>query len=335
MDTATFDIPAALECRGITFDKFGAVVSRPLHKFFNVGEKEETQPHKLLGRTDIAAVFEKLDGSMIATAFVDGELLWRSKKSFNSEVVKLAKEHLARPENASISRFAHEVASQGLTAIFELTHPKARIVVAQDQPQLRLLHVRDNLSGAYVMLDRQHPVHDLIAEHAVPRFDGLTMPELMASLETMTDCEGYVVQFANGDMVKIKCPWYLRLHRSLTRLRERDIAELALAEKLDDLKSTLAEVGFDLTGVNEVETKLRNILATYLAEVDSLYEKNSHLSQKDFAILFKEHPLFGMLMQRYTGREIRFAEWYSRNHLKNDFSLRNLTNEAMTEAIEG
>ncbi len=55
MDAATFDTPAALECRGITFDKTGAVVSRPLHKFFNIGEREETQPHKLLSRTDIAA----------------------------------------------------------------------------------------------------------------------------------------------------------------------------------------------------------------------------------------------------------------------------------------
>ncbi|HTW70397.1 MAG TPA: RNA ligase [Acetobacteraceae bacterium] len=36
------------ECRGITFDaKTGAVIARKFHKFFNVGEREETLPHRI------------------------------------------------------------------------------------------------------------------------------------------------------------------------------------------------------------------------------------------------------------------------------------------------
>ena len=48
---------------------------------------------------------------------------------------------------------ATEIARQNMTAIFELTHPAARIIVAQDKPRLRLLHVRDNASGVYVKGD--------------------------------------------------------------------------------------------------------------------------------------------------------------------------------------
>ena len=35
------------ECRGLIFNREGELVSRPYHKFFNVGEKEETQLNKV------------------------------------------------------------------------------------------------------------------------------------------------------------------------------------------------------------------------------------------------------------------------------------------------
>lgn len=338
MDSNTFDTPESVECRGIAFDSSGYIISRPLHKFFNVGEKEWLAPKKLLDRRDIAAVFEKLDGSMIATAWVDGRLEWRSKKTFTSEVVRLTRKYLEDRDNPGLARFAEEVASQGMTAIFELTHPDASIVVAHDKPNLKLLHVRDNVTGAYVMLDPGHGVHDLVRRHNVPlapRFDGLGLPDLMASLEGMHNREGYVIQFANGDMVKVKCPWYLRLHRSLTFLRERDIALLALNEELDDVKSALVEMGVDLAGVNEVEARLKASLTITLDEVESVYERNRHLDRKEFAIANREHPLFGLLMSRYAGKEIVLQDWYRRNRLKEEFSLRALAGETLADAMDG
>lgn len=338
MDSSTFDSPEAIECRGIAFDASGEIVSRPLHKFFNVGEKEWLAPQKLLDRRDIAAVFEKLDGSMIATAWVDGALAWRSKKTFTSDVVRLTRKYLEDKDDPALSRFASEVAAEGMTAIFELTHPDARIVAPVHRPDLRLLHVRDNVTGAYVMLDPGHGVHELIRRYNVPmapRFDGLGLPDLFASLEGMHDREGYVIQFANGDMVKVKCPWYLRLHRSLTHLRERDIAVLALNEELDDVKGALAEAGVDLAGVNEVEARLKNSLACVLDEVERVYETGRRLDRKEFAIAHREHPLFGLIMSRYQGKELCLQEWYQRNRLKEEFSLRVLANETLAEALDG
>ncbi len=273
MDSKTFDSPEALECRGIAFDGAGRIVSRPLHKFFNIGEKEWLAPERLLARGDIAAIFEKLDGSMIATAWVAGELRWRSKKSFDSHVVKLASRFLDLPGNAPINAFARLAASNGMTASFELTHPEARIVVAQDRPALRLLHVRDNVTGRCVMLEPGHPVHQWIADHNVPlaeRFDG-PLTEALTSLAGMESREGYVIQFTNGDMVKVKSPWYLRLHRSITFLRERDIAWLALNEELDDVKGALVEAGIALTAVNAVEARLKSILTGLMDEIGVIH----------------------------------------------------------------
>jgi RNA ligase len=76
-DSNTFNVAEALECRGIAFDDNGQIVSRPLHKFFNAGEKEWLTPDRLLKREaagEVAAIFEKVDGSMIASAFFDGQL---------------------------------------------------------------------------------------------------------------------------------------------------------------------------------------------------------------------------------------------------------------------
>lgn len=338
MDKDTFDTPEALECRGICFDEDGAVVSRPLHKFFNVGEKAWLAPEQVKARTDIVDIYEKIDGSMLATCWVNGKLHWRSKQSFESEVVKLTRKFLAEPENAHIAAFAEEVAKSGMTAIFELTHPDARIIVAPDKPRLRLLHVRDNITGAYVLLEPSHAVHGIISKFDVPRVarvEGADVAEILSSLEGMKDKEGYVIQFANGDMAKIKCPWYSRLHDAVSFLRERDIAWLALENRLDDVKAALIELKIDLSKLNDVETRLKNALTSLIDEIEAVYEADKHLDRKDFAIKNKEHPLFGLVMLRYAGKQIDIADWYGRNRLRDEFSLKTLADDALAEALDG
>jgi RNA ligase len=337
MDSKTFDSPEARECRGAAFDEEGNLVSRPLHKFFNMGEKDYLTPEKLKERTDVAAVFDKLDGSMVATAWVKGDMVWRSKKSFDSDIVKLTNEFLADPENIGIEEFGYWCAFHGLTACFELTHPKAQIVVPQDKAQMRLLHVRDNLTGLYVMLSPDHWVHEAIEVLKVPVVPRHKMPmeQVIDSLETMEYAEGYVVQFMDGDMVKMKCPWYTRLHRSITFLRERDIAVLAVNEQLDDMKQHMREVGISLEKVEEVEARLKGILLGIESEIDALYQDDKHLDKKSFAMKNSKHPLFGMAMNRYNGVEFSLNEWYAKKRLKEDFGLTSLLEGAQAEAVEG
>lgn len=336
MDDETFSSPESLECRGIAFDEAGLVVSRPLHKFFNLGEKSWLSVDRLRHRK-VARVMEKLDGSMIATAWVEGKLAWRSKKAFSSDVVKLTEDFLAKPENGNLVEFAVEIARNGMTAIFELTHPEARIVVKHAKPELRLLHVRDNLTGEYVLLDEAHEVHTLVNTHAIPHVDAanLSLDEILDKLSDMRDQEGYVVQFADGDMVKIKCPWYLRLHRSITFLRERDIAALSLTEELDDVKAALVEAGIALDAVNEVEHRLKTRLLSLEDEVEDMVTAGNGLDRKGFALKHKEHPLFGLAMQRYLGKEADISGWYAKNKLRQEFGLRVLAEGAQAEAMEG
>jgi RNA ligase len=52
------------ECRGLIFDDEGRLISRPFHKFFNLGEKEETLPNNV-DVTELHHILDKMDGSMI------------------------------------------------------------------------------------------------------------------------------------------------------------------------------------------------------------------------------------------------------------------------------
>ena len=334
-DSNTFCTQESLECRGIAFDASGNVVSRPLHKFFNIGEKGITIDKLITQESNktIAAIFEKLDGSMISTAWVDNKLAWRSKKSFTSDVVLLTKEYLKT--NKNITEFSEYIASNNHTAIFELTHPSSRIVVEQNVPSLKLLHIRNNYSGEYVLLDQSHEFHDKIKEfniQTVKRYN-MSIHELVDSLTNMVNMEGYIVQFNDGDMVKIKCPWYLRLHKSISMLRERDIALLVINDDLDDVKSNLIEAGIDLSLVNEVETKVKNIFLLIENEIEHIYNLDKDLDRKSFAIKHKTNPLFKLLMDRYAGNESELKEWYLRNNFKTDFTLRVLVDGPVAELI--
>ena len=43
-DENTFDVPQAMECRGIKFNADGTVLARPFAKFFNYGERGTDLP---------------------------------------------------------------------------------------------------------------------------------------------------------------------------------------------------------------------------------------------------------------------------------------------------
>jgi RNA ligase len=60
-----YNMKVRRECRGLIFDtKTGQLLSRPYHKFFNAGEREETAINKI-NLYEPHVVLEKLDGSMI------------------------------------------------------------------------------------------------------------------------------------------------------------------------------------------------------------------------------------------------------------------------------
>lgn len=327
-DSDTFDTPMAREARGIVFDRDGNIAARPLHKFFNLGERPG-QPDP----TSAVRVMDKLDGSMIHTVWLDGQLFLKSKKSFNNKQVDMAWEWLRRPQNVHVMTWCEALASDGFTVIFELTSPGNRIVVSYGQTEMRVLHVRENETGAYFTRD------DLFAELVasdipllVNESGRLTTAQALEKLPAMEGAEGFVLQFEDGDMVKVKCPWYLQLHRTISFTRERDIAEAALEERLDDIKAALATMNIDLKAVEAIEREVKEVLIQTRDQVEGIAQQAARegVNRKEFALQNKAHAAFGLLMAAYIGQEVNYRDWFRKNVLKQAYSLDSLPGMPLT-----
>jgi RNA ligase len=296
----TFDDMFAREARGITFDADGNVIGRPLHKFFNVNEKEHTLAHKLTDSI-VTRLMDKRDGSMIHTVWLDGEVYFKSKKSFESDVAKAAMKWLHEDRNSMTLAFCRWVASNKMTAIFEWTSPAARIVLSYPDDDLQLLHVRDNTTGEYLdMIELRAIAEQAYGVQIVEPQKVLSFEQLLKLAETEEGIEGWVAQFENGDMVKVKTKWYMDRHHAMTFLRVRDIAKMVIAESLDDLKAKLHGDGIDITPILDIEHRVMSDLYYISDAIWSLYQELKDLTRKEAAEKFRTHEHFKQAMRIYT-----------------------------------
>lgn len=140
------------ELRGIIFDVNGDLISRPAHKFFNLGEREETQLH----RVDMSAphlVLDKLDGSFIRPFKTADGVLRVGTKMGETDVAALAAPFFERPEYRNLAEWCIE---RDMTPVFEFMSPKARIVVDYgDEDKLVLIFIRRNRCGTYIKYKRE------------------------------------------------------------------------------------------------------------------------------------------------------------------------------------
>lgn len=330
------------ECRGITFHENGKVASRTLHKFFNVGEREDTQPQNIQW-SKVARIMDKRDGSMITPVLLDTvfntedggtkTIPWpkcKTKKSFDTKEATLADEVIAKTPGGTawVSGLLHF----GYTPTFEITSPKYPIVLTYEKDELTLLHVRENVSGRYlseaelIALDSPFP----IVENIMEQFFGDGLPQRLVSwdklkvaAETRDKIEGWIIQFENGDMVKLKTAWYCELHHSVTFTRWRDIARTVVADKSDDLKGAFTLTGRSIEPIVFVENKIKDVIAMQqmLVEAAVAVGKAANMDAKAMALNLKGHELFGQIMRTFRGGEINWMEWYEKNRLDGDWSL--------------
>jgi RNA ligase len=319
-DNTTFDSPWARECRGITFDADGRLICRPLHKFFNLGENEESLPGKLPWN-ELSSVMEKVDGSMLTPYLWNGKLRWKTKKSAESDVAKLAEAYAqSRPE---IVRFCETTLAAGYTPIFEFTAPEARIVVAYPASQLTLLHVRHMYTGAYVPLHNpegglSRQALDIETDYGirvVPAYSVGDWPQLQHGLETLKNMEGYVIAFGTH-MLKVKGEWYRAAHRVVSFIRERDVAAFVVDERLDDIMSVLREVGAELSAVQEVARRVVSHIVSIQQEVESIASGFKGAEPRLIAAELATHPLRGLVLSHHRGQEVDYLTYFRKNHLK-------------------
>ena len=245
MDSHTFkdddpDIAAIRrECRGLLFHKDGRIARRGFHKFFNIGETDETFPDNIDLSTGYH-LLEKLDGSMIGPFISEtlGSIYWASMRGSYRYHERLA----GLFDGTAYARLVEALAEKNATAIFEFCSPENRVVVEYTEPQMTLLAVRDLYSGRYYDRDE---IESLATEFDIPLVQPLehkavSAAALISELASLKKMEGAVLWMDGRPHAKFKGEWYLQLHKLLGYFKfEKDIARLVLSGNSDDLMGIL------------------------------------------------------------------------------------------------
>jgi len=333
---STFDGPGAeyrRECRGITFDSEGNTIARPFEKFFNVGERPDTQVDTLNWK-HVSLKMDKRDGSMITPVLLNGTIVCKSKKAFTSDVAVNATKHLYKPENIELIKFIKFLLERNLCPCFEWTSPGARIVLNYTDDSLTLLCVRDMFTGEYYDI-KDFKVQTDLGIKIVDTYDhkNFNITEVQEYLATAEGIEGYVVQFNDGagnvKHAKLKGAWYLLWHHSVTFPTWRSLAQMVIAEEVDDYKSYLTSVNASHDNVVQVEKLIVSTMVNIENELTKIFEVDGELPRKDFAIKYTSTPYFGLLMSKYSGKEPDVKGYFVKHLLKEMFSTEQVPSDSL------
>jgi len=252
------------ECRGLIFDESGNLISRPLRKAMNYGERpsEDAAANWSSVTTTI-----KRDGSMIRPILLNGNWRLATRKGV-TDVAMLAETYLIREGlwEKYVSFFNGLQNAEPMngypagpwTPVFEFTSRDNRIVLDYPEDSLTLLAIRNNYTGQY--LDYTTVRMNSHYRAGIPHVSTFDWPEGMgyaawhhklAHIRGLKEAEGVVVQFHDTqEMVKIKAEDYCNLHRIKSYIdNERSVVACLVNDQLDDLIPLLSPT--QLVRVNE------------------------------------------------------------------------------------
>lgn len=222
------------ECRGLIFDDNGVLISRPYNKFFNAGEKEETQLNRI-NLYEPHVILEKLDGSMIRPIPTKEGFLLATKAGV-TDISEQAEAFIS--DKSHYSTFINKCIQKGTTPIFEWCSRKNRIVIDYPEDQLILTGIRYLNTGEYVPYDimkRYTESWNIPIVKAIAG-DDKDITKIVEHIRKWEDLEGVVIRFDSGHMIKIKADDYVLRHRSKDSIsQEKNVLQTILDDSVDDL----------------------------------------------------------------------------------------------------
>lgn len=292
----------AHEMRGLTFvfNSDGTIYNRflLLDKFFNV-DQTPCSMYSVLKGYKIKNIYNKEDGSVASfIRLPNGRVIGRSKAAFGSDqAIEIQKIY---DEDTNIQRFVNWCLDNEIIPIFEFVSPKNRIVLPYANTKLILLRLRDNKTGEYLDIDDYSSHYDGIS--VVESDSGKTLEDLIDLKKVTQDKEGWIVQFENGKMAKVKTDWYLERHRLYTDElnRENSLIKLIIDGTIDDIFPQISED--KKQEIESIIDKVNGYILDTSKKVDELLKEYDG-SRKDFAIKNNKHPLFSIAMGVINGKD--------------------------------
>ncbi len=331
-----------LQCRGLVTNSKGKIVARPFKKFFNY---EEYKPEEIPNEDYV--VYEKMDGSLGILFYYEYELTEERRYNiwFNNNY-ETGMERFFDPNNipdydnpyyeptpktkgewilATRGSFTSPQAIKGKeildrhdisawrkdnTYLFEIIYPQNRIVVDYGDEEKLVV-----IGGIHTETGEEIPDSSLFWTQD-SGFEVVTTYKTwgegydLLKEEISKDREGYVIRFKSGFRMKIKGDEYVRLHRILTNISNRDIWEYLKDEKsFDELLEKVPDEfnNWVKETVRDLTVRFDNINKDYIEIYENLKSRN--LDRRDFANRAKQFRHSNILFNMLDGKEHKQNIW--------------------------
>ena len=302
--SSDFKIPGASEIRGISyvFDKDGSYKVFPLlEKFFNLNQVEDTL-YSAVKDLKVKSVYNKEDGSVASfIRLPNGKVLGKSKMSFDTEqAIGITRVYNT---NSSVKRLVDWTLDNNMTAIFEYVAPTNRIVLRYIKEDLILLRLRDNSTGE--LLDLAN-FKDIIGGVSVAPLENYTLDELISMAKYVEDKEGWIVEFYNDLMLKVKTSFYFKMHGLYTEdlHKENIIIGYILSDEIDDVMSKIPQDDITMRNkINNIIEVVKSSINNESVEIEKLYDVFLSINnRKEFSLLYNRNKNFGQVMSMLSGK---------------------------------
>lgn len=277
-----------INLRGISyvFNKDNTIykVFLMLPKFFNINQTTYTQ-YDNVKDLKIKNITNKFDGSLISfIELPDKTIVPKTINSFDNIQCEYAKNLMH--ENKTYEYITNAL-ENNYTPCFELISPSNRIVIKYDKTELKVLGKRDNKSGEW------------FPENNICINNSLSIDKLIndALSNDCIDKEGWVIQFDNGMLMKIKTLWYCNLHGIYTEdiNREDKIIEMYINNKIDDLLN-LTNDEYILNNIKKCCDSVDNFKIIIQNNIEKLNEIYLTMSRAEFCKNYKKNFYFSFFM---------------------------------------
>jgi RNA ligase len=268
------------QCRGLVTNSNGDIVARPFSKFFNY---EELNTEEIPNENFF--VYEKMDGSLGILFNYKGEWILATRGSFTSDQSVRGTEILLK--------YRFEELDPNYTYLFEIIYPENRIVVDYGgDEKLVMLGSINTKTGEEQNIYNEN--YDLLGFELVLEYNGITNFEYLKK-EIPNSKEGFVIRFNNGMRMKIKGDEYVRLHRILTNISNRDIWEyLKEGKPLDEILEKVPDEFYNW--VRDTKDKFESdFLRIRLSVEEEFYQL---INRKEFAEKVKDNKHKHLLFKR-------------------------------------
>jgi T4 RnlA family RNA ligase len=257
------------------------IVSRGFDKFYNLGEKPESQ-QDLINSHSIDYL-KKEDGSLLIWSSHNGELLHRTRGTVNAEIMPNGSDIIfLREKYPKIKEWITNHSEYSLLTEW-LTPNNIIVVSGYTEPELCLLGLIHNQTGVLTKYEDLPIVSEQIGVPLVPKYQYNTIKECVEDVRAWKGKEGVVVYcHSSGGKttpIKIKSDWYLKLHKIASGITNIDnIIDIFLESprytKHEDFYKYVEQT-LDYEIAEKIKPEIKQITEAYskfLKKIDSLEE---------------------------------------------------------------